>query len=84
MLWAYYPPRLRQLHYAYCDRCYEERQNSSIHEYNYKPEPIFYGESKRYFGVELEIDEGGKNSDNADTILGIGKPDDVRLSLFPS
>lgn len=55
-----------------------------IHEYNYKPEPIFYGESKRYFGVELEIDEGGKNSDNADTILGIGKPDDVRLSLFPS
>ena len=57
---------------AYCDRCYEERQNSSIHEYNYKPEPIFYGDSKRYFGVELEIDEGGKNSDNADTLLGIG------------
>jgi hypothetical protein len=47
-------------------------QNSSIHEYNYKPEPIFYGDSKRYFGVELEIDEGGKNSDNADTLLGIG------------
>ena len=58
--------------YAYCDRCYEERQNSSIHEYNYKPDPIFYGDSKRYFGVELEIDEGGKSSDNADTILGIG------------
>ena len=58
--------------YAYCDRCYEERQNSSIHEYNYKPDPIFYGDSKRYFGVELEIDEGGKNSDNADTLLGIG------------
>ena len=31
--------------YAYCDRCYEERQNSSIHEYNYKPDPIFYGDS---------------------------------------
>ena len=58
--------------YAYCDRCYEERQNSYIHEYNYKPAPIFYGDSKRYFGVELEIDEGGKNSDNADTLLGIG------------
>mgnify|MGYP004623415375 CR=1 FL=1 len=57
---------------AYCDHCYEERQNSSIHEYNYKPEPIFYGDSKRYFGVELEIDEGGKNGDNADTLLGIG------------
>ena len=51
--------------YAYCERCYEERQNSSIHEYSYKPEPIFYGDSKRYFGVELEIDEGGKNGDNA-------------------
>ena len=39
---------------------------------DYKPDPIFYGDSKRYFGVELEIDEGGKNSDNADTLLGIG------------
>ena len=58
--------------YAYCDRCYEERQNSSIREYNYKPDPIFYGDSKRYFGVELEIDEGGKNGDNADALLGIG------------
>ena len=28
--------------------------------------------AKRYFGVELEIDEGGKNGDNADTLLGIG------------
>ena len=45
---------------------------TKIHEYNYKPDPIFYGDSKRYFGVELEIDEGGKNSDNADTLLGIG------------
>ncbi|MGN0679812.1 MAG: amidoligase family protein [Oscillospiraceae bacterium] len=58
--------------YAYCDRCYEERQSSSIHEYSYKPEPIFYGDSKRYFGVELEIDDGGKDSDNADSLLYIG------------
>lgn len=58
--------------YPYCDRCYEERCQSSIHEYSYKPEPIFYGDSKRYYGVELEIDEGGKSSDNADTLLGIG------------
>ena len=58
--------------YAYCDRCYDERCQSSIHEYNYKPEPIFYGDSKRYFGVELEIDEGGKDSDHADTLLYIG------------
>ena len=58
--------------YPYCDRCYEERCQSSIHEYSYKPDPIFYGDSKRYYGVELEIDEGGKDSDHADTLLGIG------------
>ena len=37
-----------------------------------KPDPIFYGDIKRYFGVELEIDEGGRNGDNADKLSGIG------------
>ena len=40
---------------------------------NFKPEPIFYGgDSSRYFGVELEIDGTGKDSDNADELLAIG------------
>ncbi|MCM1362490.1 MAG: amidoligase family protein, partial [Clostridiales bacterium] len=40
-------------------------------EYGYKPEPIFYGDSNRYFGVELEIDGAGKDDDYATEILDI-------------
>ena len=45
--------------YDYCSDCYHEEvdRNRSIHDYGYKPEPIFYGDSDRYFGVELEIVE---------------------------
>ncbi len=55
----------------YCDECYDKHCRS-IHNYGYKPEPIFYGEGDRFFGVELEIDKGGKLSDNADLILAEG------------
>ena len=59
--------------YDYCSECYHDEvdKNRSIHDYGYKPEPIFYGDSKRYFGIELEIDGAGKDSDNADEILAI-------------
>ena len=50
--------------YPYCESCYD-RIDSEIEEYGYKPEPIFYGHGNRYFGVELEIDDGGKDDDNA-------------------
>lgn len=50
--------------YSYRDRCIEEF-NNDIAEYSYKPEPIFYGDGRRFFGVELEIDHGGKDDDNA-------------------
>lgn len=57
----------------YCHECYDEvRSGDSINDYSYKPTPIFYGSDSRYFGVELEIDIGGKESDNADEILEIG------------
>ena len=57
----------------FCHECYDEVcSGDSINDYNYKPDPIFYGDSNRYFGVELEIDIGGKESDNADEILEIG------------
>ena len=63
--------------YDYCSECYHEEvdRNRSIHDYGYKPEPIFYGDSCRYFGVELEIDQAGKDSDNADELLAIGNRD---------
>lgn len=56
----------------FCYECYREvRENSIIHDYNYKPSPIFYGDSDRYFGIELEIDKGGKEDDYAGEILDI-------------
>ena len=48
----------------YCDGCFEEFDNE-IEQYNYKPEPQFYGSGERFFGIELEVDEGGKDDDNA-------------------
>ena len=55
--------------YPYCRTCYDKRQNKAIHSYNYKPEPVFYGSGNFYFGVELEIDKGGEDNDNARDIL---------------
>ena len=56
----------------YCRECYDEVCNGdSINDYNYKPEPIFYGNGTTHFGVELEIDIGGKEISNADEILEI-------------
>ncbi len=39
--------------------------------YGYKPEPIFYGDSNRYFGVELEIDEAGRDNNYAEELIDI-------------
>ena len=56
----------------FCHECYQRiRKNAAIHEYSYKPEPIFYGDSNRYFGVELEIDGAGKDDDYAEELLDI-------------
>lgn len=52
-----------------CSECYRE-DRGCIQDYYYKPEPIFYGEGERFFGVELEIDEAGE-SDEAAEIMGI-------------
>lgn len=55
----------------YCYSCYEDLAPCGVNEYFYKPEPVFYGEGTRYFGVELEIDEGGESDTNADRIMEI-------------
>lgn len=59
--------------YSYCRECYDEERDKCyhIHDYSYKPEPIFYGDSKRYFGVELEIDGAGKDDEYAEELLDI-------------
>lgn len=55
--------------YPYCQSCYEKLQQDSIKSYSYKPEPIFYGSGVLFMGVELEIDNGGEDSDNANELL---------------
>lgn len=52
----------------YCHNCWEQTMRP-IHEYSYKPIPIFYGDGPRYLGVELEIDNGGKDHYAANHIL---------------
>ena len=70
--------------YDYCSECYHDEidKSRSIHDYGYKPEPIFYGDSKRYFGVELEIDGAGKGSDNADELLKIANSDGTSEHIY--
>ena len=69
--------------YDYCSECYHDEvdKDRSIHDYGYKPEPIFYGDGSRYFGIELEIDGAGKDSDNADDLLKIANADDDHIYI---
>ncbi|WP_313530723.1 amidoligase family protein [Anaerotignum sp.] len=63
--------------YAYCDDCYDRReQDFAIQNYCYKPMPIFYGDGPRFLGVELEIDDGGEDSENATLIKNIANKDE--------
>lgn len=57
----------------YCCNCVEHvRSNRKhIHSYCYKPAPIFYGEGTRFFGVELELDDGGECDVNAAALIKI-------------
>ena len=69
--------------YDYCRECYNEECSKchSIHDYGYKPEPIFYGDSDRYFGVELEIDGAGKDDDYAEELLEIANVSDEHIYI---
>lgn len=66
----------------FCHECYQRiRKNAAIHEYGYKPEPIFYGDSNRYFGVELEIDGAGKDDEYAEELLDIANMRDDHIYI---
>ena len=65
----------------FCYDCYS-RKNHTIHEYSYKPENLlFYGDGERYLGVELEVDEGGHDDDNALEILEEGNYTDEHIYI---
>lgn len=69
----------------YDARCYtchcRHAEYRVIHDYYYKPEPIFYGDGKRYFGVELEIDDAGESNDNAERIAKIANHDHEQVYI---
>lgn len=67
--------------YPYCHECYDRINSKSIHDYSYKPEPLFYGSGHLFMGVELEIDHGGESCEKAEDILCIANPDDDRLYI---
>ncbi len=56
----------------YCETCYNRYcSTKSIHDYYYKPEPIFYDSGNRFFGVELEVDNAGEIDENAESVMHI-------------
>ena len=55
---------------TYCNFCFDELADE-IEEYSYKPEAVFFGDGSLFMGVELEVDEGGKDNDNAGTLKEI-------------
>ena len=58
--------------YPVCHRCYGRvARCSTIQDYYYKPEPQFRGAGARYFGVELEIDGAGEDTESARQLLEI-------------
>ena len=66
----------------YCCDCYDRNQSrTAIHPYGYKPEPIFYGEGNRYFGIELEIDDAGKDSFNARSLLNVANAEHLHIYI---
>ena len=61
----------------YCYDCHQRRRRERpIHDYYFKPEPIFRGDGLRYFGVELEIDGAGECNDAARQILRAADSED--------
>lgn len=71
---AYYAAGDEDEDYPLCYDCHTRSASEKvIHDYYYKPEPIFYGEGPRYYGVELELDEGGEISSKAASVLEIAQ-----------
>ena len=65
-----------------CCDCYDDVcTEGPIHDYDYVPDLVFHGKGLRKFGVELEIDEGGKNRSNANRLLEIANRDAVNLYI---
>ena len=79
---AYYAEDDDYDEYPYCSDCFHTLPNASpIHDYYYKPTPVFHGTGPRFFGVELEIDGAGELLRNARSLLEIGNRDEDCLYI---
>ena len=56
----------------YCYDCHTHYcSHTGIHDYYFRPDPIFYGDGPRFMGVELEIDGGGEINSHAESLMDI-------------
>ena len=65
----------------YCESCHDMLDSRIIHEYSYRPAPNFYGNGPRFFGVELEIDEGGEYESKAKKLLNVANRDTENIYI---
>ncbi len=80
---AYYEDDDEDQEYPLCLTCFRRRSNGKvIHDYHYRPDPIFYGEGPRWFGVELEMDGAGESHYNAEILLSAVNTDGEELLYF--
>lgn len=57
--------------YHYCETCFDHLPPIYINDYDYRPDPTFFGTGPRYRGIELEIDKGGEDTDKAKRVQDI-------------
>jgi hypothetical protein len=72
--------------YDYCWDCYttHQKKRRAIHDYSFKPDPIFYPAccpNDLFLGIELELDNGGEDSGNAEELLQIANRFDERVYI---
>ena len=71
----------------YCRACWNENKNRAIHNYGYKPEPIFYNTNglaeidDMFIGIELEVDKGGHDNNNAQEILDVANAENEHIYI---
>lgn len=69
--------------YPLCLSCFQRRTiGKVIHDYSYRPTPIFHGDGPRWFGVELEMDGAGEIHHNAEQLLSAVNSSDEQLLYF--
>ncbi len=79
---AYYDSEDEERYDPRCYSCHcRHADERAIHDYYYKPEPIFLGTGSRYLGVELEIDGAGESNVNAAKIAEIANHGEKRIYI---